>query len=65
MAVPHDRPDSLSVGDIRAGAVLLESADLPIDGVAGPVGLTAAGFRHHFREAMGVSPSTYRRQFRR
>ncbi|MFE6844692.1 helix-turn-helix domain-containing protein [Streptomyces sp. NPDC057686] len=50
---------------IRAGAVLLESAGLPIDAVAGRVGLTVAGFRHHFRETMGVSPSTYRRQFRR
>ncbi|WP_329493461.1 DJ-1/PfpI family protein [Kitasatospora herbaricolor] len=49
---------------IRAGAVLLESADTPIEAVAGRVGLTVAGFRHHFREAMGVSPSTYRRQFR-
>ncbi|MEV6734186.1 helix-turn-helix domain-containing protein [Streptomyces sp. NPDC051364] len=50
---------------IRAGAVLLESADLPIEAVAGRVGLTVAGLRHHFRETMGVSPSTYRRQFRR
>ncbi|MER7468231.1 helix-turn-helix domain-containing protein [Streptomyces sp. NPDC097981] len=49
---------------IRAGAALLESADYPIDVVAGRVGLTVAGFRRHFRERMGVSPSTYRRQFR-
>ncbi|MFF2042698.1 helix-turn-helix domain-containing protein [Kitasatospora sp. NPDC058170] len=50
---------------IRAGAGLLESADHPIDAVAARVGLTVAGFRHHFREAMGVSPSAYRRQYRR
>ncbi|MFD8859927.1 helix-turn-helix domain-containing protein [Streptomyces vinaceus] len=49
---------------IRAGAVLLASADQPVDVVAGRVGLTVAGFRHHFRRTMGVSPSTYRRQFR-
>ncbi|MFJ3794437.1 helix-turn-helix domain-containing protein [Kitasatospora sp. NPDC090091] len=48
---------------IRAGAVLLEATDQPIDTVAGRVGLTVAGFRHHFRETMGISPSTYRRQF--
>ncbi|MEV6618378.1 DJ-1/PfpI family protein [Streptomyces sp. NPDC051051] len=50
---------------IRIGAALLETADQPIDKVASRVGLTVAGFRHHFRETMGVSPSTYRRQFRR
>ncbi|MFI9330102.1 helix-turn-helix domain-containing protein [Kitasatospora sp. NPDC052868] len=50
---------------IRAGAVLLESTDQPIDTVAGRVGLTVAGFRHHFRETMSISPSTYRRQFQR
>ncbi|WP_327286257.1 MULTISPECIES: DJ-1/PfpI family protein [unclassified Streptomyces] len=50
---------------IRAGTVLLESADHPIDVVAARVGLTVAGFRHHFRKTMGVSPSTHRSQFRR
>ncbi|MFI6144510.1 helix-turn-helix domain-containing protein [Streptomyces sp. NPDC051109] len=49
---------------IRAAAVLLESADQPVDVVAGRVGLTVAGLRHHFRKSLGVSPSTYRRQFR-
>ncbi|MFF4381640.1 helix-turn-helix domain-containing protein [Kitasatospora sp. NPDC001547] len=49
---------------IRAGAALLESADHPIEVVASRVGPTVAGFRRHFREATGVSPSTYRRQFR-
>jgi AraC family transcriptional activator FtrA len=49
---------------VRAGAALLEAAEHPIDNVAGRVGLTAAGFRHHFRATMGVSPSAYRRQFR-
>ncbi|MEE1753116.1 helix-turn-helix domain-containing protein [Streptomyces sp. SP18CS02] len=49
---------------IRAGAALLESADHAIDAVAARVGLSVAGFHHHFRVPMGVSPSTYRRQFR-
>lgn len=49
---------------IRAGAALLETSADPIDAVAGRVGLTVAGFRHHFGETMGVSPSAYRRQFR-
>ncbi|MFF2195875.1 helix-turn-helix domain-containing protein [Streptomyces sp. NPDC058157] len=49
---------------IRDGASLLESSTHPVDTVAGRVGLTVAGFRHHFRQAMGVIPSTYRRQFR-
>ncbi|MFJ3202641.1 helix-turn-helix domain-containing protein [Streptomyces sp. NPDC086989] len=49
---------------IRAGAALLETSEDPIDAVAGRVGLTVAGFRHHFGETMGVSPSAYRRQFR-
>ncbi|MFF4849636.1 helix-turn-helix domain-containing protein [Streptomyces sp. NPDC001194] len=49
---------------IRAGTVLLASADQPVDVVAGLVGLTVAGFRHHFRRTMGLSPSSYRRQFR-
>lgn len=44
--------------------MLLASADQQVDVVAGRVGLTVAGFRHHFRKAMGVSPSAYRRQFR-
>ncbi|MFD0256922.1 helix-turn-helix domain-containing protein [Kitasatospora indigofera] len=50
---------------VRAGAALLESADLPIETVAARVGLTVAGFRHHFRATTGVSPSAYRRQYRR
>lgn len=49
---------------VRAGAELLETADCSVEEVAGRVGLTTAGFRHHFRGVMGVSPSTYRRQFR-
>ncbi|MFB6812414.1 helix-turn-helix domain-containing protein [Streptomyces sp. NPDC056387] len=49
---------------IRAGAALLETSEDPIDAVAGRVGLTVAGFRHHFGETMGVSPSAYRRQVR-
>ncbi|MFJ8695121.1 helix-turn-helix domain-containing protein [Streptomyces roseolilacinus] len=50
---------------VRAGAGLLEAGDHPIDKVADRVGLTGAGFRHHFRDIIGVSPSAYRRQFRR
>lgn len=50
---------------VRAGAALPESADHPVDAVASRVGLTVSGFRHHFRQTMGVSPSTYRRRFQR
>ncbi|WP_225803176.1 helix-turn-helix domain-containing protein [Streptomyces sp. NK15101] len=48
---------------IRVGAALLEASDQPIDAVADRVGMTVAGFRRHFRERMGVSPSVYRSQF--
>ncbi|BFV61034.1 helix-turn-helix domain-containing protein [Kitasatospora sp. CMC57] len=50
---------------VSAGAALLESTDQAVEAVADRVGLTVAGFRRHFREAMGVSPSAYRRQYRR
>lgn len=50
---------------LQAGAVLLESAGAPIDAVADRVGLTVAGFRRHFRETMGVSPSACRRRYQR
>jgi AraC family transcriptional activator FtrA len=44
---------------------LLETSDLPIDRVASLAGLgSPANFRHHFGLTMGVSPSTYRREFR-
>jgi AraC family transcriptional activator FtrA len=49
---------------IQAGMRMLESANLSIDAVARRVGLTPAGFRHHFHSALGVSPSAYRRSFR-
>ncbi|GAA2385945.1 helix-turn-helix domain-containing protein [Streptomyces glaucosporus] len=44
---------------------LLESSDLPVDRVAEQAGFgTAASLRRHFQEALGVSPSAYRRTFR-
>ncbi|WP_017586467.1 GlxA family transcriptional regulator [Nocardiopsis ganjiahuensis] len=44
---------------------LLESTDLPVDGIAGQVGFaTATSLRQHLRAAIGVSPLTYRRTFR-
>jgi transcriptional regulator GlxA family with amidase domain len=43
---------------------LLESTELPIDQIAGAAGLgTAASLRAHLRNAIGVSPSAYRRTF--
>ncbi|GAA2425147.1 GlxA family transcriptional regulator [Streptomyces macrosporus] len=44
---------------------LLESGDLPVDRIAEQAGFgTAASLRRHFQEALGVSPSAYRRTFR-
>ncbi|WP_055551540.1 GlxA family transcriptional regulator [Streptomyces sp. NBRC 110028] len=44
---------------------LLEETDLPVDQVAAEAGFgTAASLRMHLREALGVSPSAYRRTFR-
>ncbi|WP_328375006.1 helix-turn-helix domain-containing protein [Streptomyces sp. NBC_00440] len=44
---------------------LLEETDLPVDRVAADAGFgTAASFRNHLHEALGVSPSAYRATFR-
>ncbi|MFI6788334.1 GlxA family transcriptional regulator [Nonomuraea sp. NPDC050383] len=44
---------------------LLETSDLPMDGVADRAGFgTAASFRRHLHAALGVSPHAYRRTFR-
>ncbi|OLB82101.1 MAG: AraC family transcriptional regulator [Actinobacteria bacterium 13_2_20CM_2_71_6] len=45
---------------------LLEGTDLPIERVAAQSGFgTAASLRQHLHTAVGVSPATYRRTFRR
>jgi len=45
---------------------LLEATDLPIDMVAAEAGFgTAASLRQHLQAAVGISPSAYRRTFRR
>ncbi|GAA2844552.1 helix-turn-helix domain-containing protein [Streptosporangium fragile] len=44
---------------------LLETSDLPVDGVALRAGFgTAASLRQHLQAAIGVSPTAYRRVFR-
>ncbi|MFI6509695.1 GlxA family transcriptional regulator [Streptosporangium sp. NPDC050855] len=44
---------------------MLETSDLPIDGVALRAGFgTAASLRQHLQSAIGVSPMAYRRTFR-
>jgi transcriptional regulator GlxA family with amidase domain len=44
---------------------LLETTDLPVDGVAERAGLgTGASLRQHMRAALGVSPLAYRKTFR-
>jgi len=50
---------------IHRAQELLENTDDGIDSVAGRVGMgTAATLRRHFNRAVGVSPDTYRRNFR-
>lgn len=45
---------------------LLEDGDLSVEEVATRVGFgTAATLRHHFRQRVGLSPTTYRARFRR
>lgn len=45
---------------------LLESTSEGIDQVASEAGFaTAVTLRHHFRQALGISPTAYREQFRR
>jgi len=44
---------------------LLESSDLPVEGIAEQAGFgSASSLRLHFQSALGVSPSAYRRTFR-
>ena len=51
---------------VRHAQHLLETTDLPVDAVAGRAGLgSGASLRAHLRTVAGVSPSSYRRTFRR
>lgn len=50
---------------LDASLTLLESSDAGIEEIGQLVGLPSpAGFRRHFRDAFGVPPSAYRRNFR-
>lgn len=50
---------------IERARELLEASSRTIDEITAEVGLgTAANLRAHFRRAVGVSPTTYRRRFR-
>ena len=54
----------LTAQRVQASRVLLEEGELPVEWVAARCGFpTASAFRQHFRKAVGVSPSDYRRQF--
>ena len=60
---PHQWITALRV---RRAKDLLETTSLSIEAVAGKSGFgSAALLRHHFRAAVKVSPSSYRRRFRR
>jgi AraC family transcriptional activator FtrA len=49
---------------LQASLTLLERSDAGIEEIGSQVGIpSAAGFRRHFREAFGVPPSSYRRNF--
>lgn len=49
---------------VQASLPLLEASDASIDEIAIAVGFdTAVTYRHHFRRAMRVAPTTYRRTF--
>lgn len=49
---------------LQASLALLERSDASVEEVGHLVGLSsAAGFRRHFRNAFGVPPSSYRRNF--
>ncbi|MCP3804071.1 helix-turn-helix domain-containing protein [Allokutzneria sp. A3M-2-11 16] len=55
----------LTVQRVERVRHLLESTDLPIELLAARTGFgTAESLRQHFRGALGVSPSSYRRTFR-
>ena len=49
---------------VLAARRLLETTTLPVEEIAGRVGFGSATLlRHHFGDAVGVSPTTYRRRF--
>jgi AraC family transcriptional activator FtrA len=49
---------------LQASLTLLERSDASVEEIGRLVGLpSAAGFRRHFRDAFGVPPSSYRRNF--
>ncbi|MET9372883.1 helix-turn-helix domain-containing protein [Streptomyces sp. NPDC002992] len=51
---------------VARAQTLLESTDLPVELVGERSGLgTSANLRRHFTRTVGVSPSDYRRAFRR
>ncbi|MBO0853769.1 MAG: helix-turn-helix domain-containing protein [Nocardia sp.] len=44
---------------------MLEDTDLPVEAIAGRVGLgSAVNLRRRFRDQVGTTPSAYRRAFR-
>ena len=49
---------------VQASLPLLEAGADSVEGVAGAVGFTPAGYRRHFRARMGISPAAYRQRFR-
>ncbi len=56
----------LTLQRLAAARELLETTDLPIEGVAGEAGLgSAANLRLHFAAHVGIAPGAYRKQFRR
>jgi AraC family transcriptional activator FtrA len=54
----------LTLERVEAAKVLLREANVSLDDVASTVGLGSAyGLRHHFRQRLGISPSSYRKRF--
>jgi AraC family transcriptional activator FtrA len=50
---------------IAVARTLLEDTDLPVEAIAGRVGLASAvNLRRRFRDRLGVTPGAYRRAFR-
>lgn len=50
---------------VAASRVLLEETDLPVESIAGRVGLTSAtNLRRRFRRSLNTTPAAYRRAFR-
>lgn len=60
-------PGGWLIGErVRHAADLLEGTGLGVERVATECGFGSAdGLRHHFRARLGISPTAYRRQFRR